>query len=180
MRTPQLVPMMGALVLSCGEDTRRTQKKKVAVDDQVIDEDSEVGAGGTQIETGGEGEGEGEGEIGDDGLLGDPVAGEAFQFVAELDCDFRWALEGEIVACEDCEMAFDLTLERSAAGSCAGGEDRSGRMVVRNARVYFEADPEGSDYWGYVFAAGGGYLSWNTLGYIYGDQTYYYLGRLTY
>ena len=177
MRLPQLVLMTVALSVSCGEDKTTSKEKTSAPDNPMIDEDDGVEAGGTSFESGGEGEGEGEGEgsIGDQGLPGDPAEGEAFQFVVELDCDYRWDLAGEIVSCDDCELAFELTLERSTSGSCTGGENGSGTLVVRNVGVYFEGR-----YWGTVFAAGGGYLTWNTLGYVYGDRTYYYLGHLSY
>jgi len=182
MRTPRLLLLSPLLVLSaCGGDTNRNQNSKDDADDRTDDGDGGSDEGvagfgsGADDEDDGEDEDEDDGGSGSGGRPGDPAEGELFQFVLEQGCDYRWALVGTVADCIDCEIAFDLGLERSTTGSCGLGENATGTLRVANSGVYFD-----DAYWGAVFQMGSGYVTWNTPGYGDSDQTYYYLGHVLY
>lgn len=172
------VPAVVALLVACDEPDARTQTTTDDSDDRTDGTSDDGTDAGLGLDGGVSGEGEGEGEDDPDGgraSLGDPVSGELFHFIVERDCDHRWALDGLVVDCLECELAFDVDLVVSGESSCGDTVPGFGRVKVTETAVYFEGT-----YQGAVFEMEGGYLTWNSVGYVYGDQTYYYLGRVDY
>lgn len=163
-------------VVACGKDSATDSMKNDQIPGEVVDEAggaTESGPGFSEADLE-EGEEEEEEDTGSSGTPGDPAAGEAFQYVWEDACDFRWNLVGEVVACTDCDLAFDLERSLSADSTCSGGANDSGTLTVKDQTVMFE-----DRVWGYVFAMSEGYLTWNTAGYVEGNEAYYYIGYLS-
>jgi hypothetical protein len=118
---------------------------------------------GTPATTGGTGGG----EVG-------PIAGSAGVFIVEAGCDIVWDMSGD--QCAGCDLGWDISLGLTDAGSCSFGDNTSGKFEVSAGAAYFEGD-----YWG-AAAAGGGAVSWATVGYVYGagGYTYFYSGSAAY
>ena len=102
-----------------------------------------------------------------------PISGIAAVYIQEAGCDVLWDLSGP--QCSGCDLGWDADLDYTG-GSCGGGGDTSGTLLVEGRAVYWN-----SDYWGYA-AVGGGSISWATVGYVYGagGYTYTYYGSATY
>ena len=182
MRAPML--LWGGFVLaSCGSDSSSSRKKTSQTSQDTIEDDDGGVGGGSGFGgdgTGGD-DGETQHEIGTDASPGDVAEGEAFQFVVNDLCDFVWAVEGAVVECADCPLAFEVELTLSDEGSCGDGEDVAGTLRVSDAAVYFQGTGSASEsYWGTVFRAREGYLTWNSPAYDVAAPSDYYIGHVTY
>jgi len=105
--------------------------------------------------------------------LGD-LEGTAGVLIAELGCVVIWDMAGD--QCPGCDLGWDVDLDYDASASdCGFGGDGSGRFEVEGGGAYFNGD-----YWG-AASSGGGSISWNTVGYMYGAAyAYVYAGMATY
>lgn len=163
-------------LVACGGKSASNEAKTEQAAEEEVEEDVDstqagVGFDGTDVDDSEEEEEEDTGSV---GSLGDPATGEVFQFVWADACDFRWDLSGEIVACSECDLAFELGRILSADSTCSGGEDDSGTLEVRSDGIYFR-----DLFWGAVFAHSQGYVTWNSVGYAEGGGAYYYIGHLS-
>ena len=77
--------------------------------------------------------------------------------------------------CEDCLLAFAVSLSRLPDSTCRAEGDLDGTLQLSELAVYFE-----DTYWGAVFAGRSGYVTWNTVGYVEGDEAVYYIGHVEY